>query len=673
MFISRRFGLFGSIMAVVAVAMVLALIPQATAVNTSAENCVNPPTTPTLNHWPVTYNTTNTPLCHDFRAIDAAVHVPGGTPVFSQNEADWQNGLQLSAGQEGVALIYVHNGAANNLPSSQTMARNVKVVTSTETAVGTIHKIVVQMYGDNTNTVTQHFNIHTPAGSKLEVVPNSGAVYDYQGRMIPGKTGLNLGNSTYNLGDLAACFEYSVFLTYRFKVITQQEPQVATLGITKQVRAFDSSRSANQISGFTSSTTVNQNEQVEYRISVTNTSNIVAKNVTMTDLGTSGIQVAMNSTSVGVADDALLGNHLWQGAIPGTLNLGDLQPGETRIIKYRGTAIAASGTFTNTATAIASNTASVSASAVVTIRTIVTPGHGKLGITKQVRNISKNVSYANEVSANNGDRVMFRITVTNSGNTSLNNVRVNDPMPNGLVFDDSVDTIGTPSFNNGTLSVNFGTLPAGTTRTLEFAVIVSTNSSLRSCNIATALADGVSSAQAQACVNVSVTPKPGTPNIVLSKKAYNDTKMVDATLQMADRGNTITYTLTTTNNGNADAVNYIIRDDLSGVLPLADIADTRGGIVSGNMITYPAVTIKPGETVTKTFVVKVKTTLAPTLSFQMKNTYGNTVVITIPGNIVYEAPKTGSATTSAAVFAGLLTAGALAIRRGKDIYNFIFA
>ena len=53
---SSKLGLLGSLVAVVVVALVLALVPQKTNTKTLAENCVNPPTTPTLNHWPVTYD-----------------------------------------------------------------------------------------------------------------------------------------------------------------------------------------------------------------------------------------------------------------------------------------------------------------------------------------------------------------------------------------------------------------------------------------------------------------------------------------------------------------------------------------------------------------------------------------------------------------------------------------
>src|SRR5690606_20567436 len=154
---------------------------------------------------------------------------------------------------------------------------------------------------------------------------------------------------------------------------------------------------------------------------------------------------------------------------------------------------------------------------------------------------------------------------------------------------------------------------------------------------------------------------PGTPNIVLTKRAWNDTKNIDAVTASAARGDYITYTLITTNNGTATQNNYVIKDDLSQVLPLADMVATNGGTVNGNTISYPAVNIKPGETVVKTFKVRVKQTLDKNLSYQLKNTYGNTIVINVPGEQVFTPPTTGAAGTAAAGFAGLITAGFVAI------------
>lgn len=660
-------SVIASLVMVAVAASILSFVPTHGAANTLAETCANPPSTPTLNYWPVTYNDENTPFCHDFPAIDAALDTTN--PKYSESESDWQNGLQMTDGQQGVALMYIHNGAANNLDPDDTMARDVKITTKTDTTVGASHKIEVTFKGSNTNTVNKSFTIHTPSDSKLEVIPNSGFMYSYDGHVILDQQNLNLGNSTYTLGDLDACFEYSVFLSFKFK-IKKVNDENTTLSIDKKVRNVTTSGTG------TKSGTAFKGDKVEYRVAVENTGNKVAKNVTMSDNGTAGISINSNSVTVGVADDALLSPDRYSGSIPGTLNLGDLQPGEGRIIKYTATVTEDDCiALVNTARAIASNAAQVSDTAKVTVRNCDTPTNNpKIKIQKWVKNLSTDTSYDDSsVNSRTGERVKFKVTVSNTGNFTLQNVRMTDRIPNGLQFDDSVTGDGTASYNGSTFSVDFGSISAGNSKTVEFAAKVLATGTDTICNTAKATANSVNEVQDDACVKIYTTPKPGTPNIVLSKRAHNDTKNVDAQSVSAARGDYITYTLVTTNNGTATQNNYVIRDDLSQVLPLADMVSTNGGTVSGNTITYPAVDIRPGETVVKTFKVRVKQTLDKNLSYQLRNTYGNTVIINVPGERVYEAPTTGAAGASAAGFAGLVTSGFVLVRNRRNIFKLIFA
>ncbi len=1056
------------------VASVMGLTPTKGASNTLAESCANPPAVPTFNYWPVTYNDANTPLCHDFPAIDAAVDV--ANPQFSQSEADYNDGLTLADGQRAAALLYLHNGAANNLDPAITTAKNVKIITETEQNVGDTHKIKVTYTADNAAPYTKSFTVKTSPNVKLEVAPNSGFMYNYEGRMILSQQNLNLGNSTYNLGDLDACFEFSIFLTFKFRAVVQTPPTPSntTLSIDKQVKNITVDPNTGRGAVYSNSANAKQGEQVGYRVAVTNTGSAVAQNVTMTDNSVAGVSVNAGSTTVGTADDALLSSG-WSGSVPGTVNLGNLNPGETRIVKYTATVTANNGTLVNTARAVATNAPQVQDDASVIVTPIIVPPVGNPGLTikKLVKNNNQNTAFADSVSAktgewvrfqvtitNNGtanltgaritdaipaglefentavsngnisfnnntlivifdsaipagqsrsvefnaqvkatgptticnvavatgnnvaqvqdsacvnvtapiivgtpnltisklvknnnhntafadsvdaktgewvrfqvtiantgnadltgaritdtipaglefentavandgtisfangvltvmyngvvpaghtrvlefnaqvkatgntticnvavgngnnvaqvqdnacvrvmgtpnlaiqkwvktggayadsvdaktgERVTFKITITNTGTAELTGAVITDVMPTGLTFDDSVSTDGTSSFNNNTLTVSFasplaigqsktvefaakvaatgptticnvakatgnsvtqvqddacvrvtappvvtnpkisikksvknistsgnyedysvdartgeragfkitvtntgdttlsnvkvtdviptglefndsvsgdgtanfsgttftvdfGSMTAGQSKTVEFATKVLGTGPTTVCNIAKANASGVSEVQDDACVKIYTTPKPGDANIVLSKKAYNDTKNVDAVTVSAARGDYITYTLITTNNGTADKTNYVISDDLSQVLPLADMVSLNGGTLSGNMLTFPAITIKAGETVTKTFKVRVKQTLSAELSYQLKNTYGNTIVINVPGKTVYEAPTTGAAGTSAGIFAGLLTAGFVIARKRDSILKFV--
>lgn len=791
--LSTKSGIASSVALVGVLALVLFALPTSGNFNLFADDntCPNPPTTATFNHWPVTYEDEDTPECHDYRAIDAAKYVQGQRAVFSQSESDWQNGLQLNAGEQGVALIYIHNGAANNLPTNQTIAKNVKITTQTDTSVGSKHTIKVTFTADNAATFTESYTVHTPSNAKLEVLPNSGQMYDYLANPVAGQGNLNIGNSTFHLGDLQACFEYSLFFSFKFKVVTQEQPQDTTLSIDKQVRNVTDN------GAFQDSVNADRNDKVEYRIKVKNTGNAVAKTVTMTDNSVAGINVDNGSTKV---------DNLFQGVIPGTLNLGDLNPGQEKTITYTGTVTANSGTLINTATAVASNASQVSDTARVIVNTVI-PGTPSLSIDKQVRNVSKNQnSFSNSVEADKGNQVEYRVVVTNTGTATANNVTLTDNGTSGIEISSPSITVnsthagqiergswsgtlpgtlnlgslergqsftvtyrGTVTANSGTFTntamaeasntnrvsdtatvvvkqivtpgkgqlkivkdvnkqevrtgdnviftvkvtntgdatvknvrieddlssnfdletiiksssnsyttnndeirVNVGDLKPNESATLEFRAQVVATGERTVCNIAYATGDGVNKVSDDACVKIIKTSKPGTPNIVQSKKAYNDSQNVDATTTAARRGDYITFTLTTSNTGTETAENYVIKDDLSGVLPLADLVNNGGGKLSGNILSFEEVDIKPGQTVTKTFQVRVKESLATTLSFQITNTYGNTVVINIPGKTVFEAPKTGSAATSAAAFAGLITAGFVAFRNRDSIMKFIW-
>ncbi|QQS23304.1 DUF11 domain-containing protein [bacterium] len=587
---SSKLGLLGSLVAVVAVAIALVLIPQKTNIKTLAENCQNPPTTPTLNPYPVTFDDENPPLCHDRAAIDAAKYNNGGPVVYSQSESDWQNGLNLNIGEQGVALMYIHNGAANNLPGNQTMARNVKITTNTHTGVGSSHPINVNFAGDNTNVVNKTFTVHTPANAKLEVVPNSGFMYDYFGNLVLDQQNLNLGNSVYTLGDLDACFEYSIFLTFRFKVVADT-PANTSLGITKEVRSLD--RNTN----FASSVNVDPNERVQYKSVVRNTGNTTATNVQFTDNGVNGVQIESGSVTV---------DGLHAGTLPGTLSLGDIPAGGEKTIVYNARAGGNAGTFVNTATAVASNAPSVSASATVIVQVI--QNNPNIAVNKLVKNLTTGGSYAQSTNAKTNERVNFKVTVSNTGDITLRNVVVTDPIPAGLQFDNSVVTNGNASFNNNTLTVNFGNLGVGQSNTVEFAAKVTRSNDGQVCNVATANSENAGPVNDNACVNVS-NPPVETRTITVNKLVKNNNQNTAyADSVGAKTGEWVNFKVTATNTGNAAINNFRITDTVPGGLTLDQnsITSTGGNVsINGATITANFGTVGAGQSRTLEFAAQV--------------------------------------------------------------------
>ena len=124
----------------------------------------------------------------------------------------------------------------------------------------------------------------------------------------------------------------------------------------------------------------------------------------------------------------------------------------------------------------------------------------------------------------------------------------------------------------------------------------------------------------------------GNPDIVRSKRAYNVTQGVDATLVKANAADTIVYTLITENRGQRVSTAYVVEDDISDILEYANfISASDSGSLKGGTVSYPAVDIKPGEIAIRTFDVQVKpeSEWSANGNFVMTNVYGNRIDIPI--------------------------------------------
>src|SRR6185503_11721186 len=155
--------------------------------------------------------------------------------------------------------------AANvGVSESQTTAHNVNIKFTVPTDTGSSHTVSTRFGGSNTNTVTDNFTIHTPSNTKLEVVSGSGQLFDDTGSQVL-DSGFNPASSAYSIGDLKACFEFSVFVRFKVRVVkTVVEDQDTQLEITKEVRNISESGS------FSHSINADENDTVEYRIKVRN-------------------------------------------------------------------------------------------------------------------------------------------------------------------------------------------------------------------------------------------------------------------------------------------------------------------------------------------------------------------------------------------------------------------
>ncbi len=301
---------------------------------------------------------------------------------------------------------------------------------------------------------------------------------------------------------------------------------------------------------------------------------------------------------------------------------------------------------------------------------VVRQGGTNLTIDKKVRNLTRGGGFVDVLNdAAKGDSLQYQIRIRNTGSNPASGIMLKDFLSNSGNLENLRDVTTSMLFTGvfpNNISFNYS-LPAGQEIVFSYTyTVASANiaSNIQVCNTATAWATNISQISDQVCVYGNS----GQPNLVLSKRAWNDTQNVDAETKPAFREDFITYSLTVRNTSNQPATNYVFTDDLSGVLPLADMVDLGGGQLNGNTISYSAVTIPANGTVTKTFKVRVKYNLSGSISYQMLNTFGNTVRIVINPPKPYIPPKTGGLVDLLAGtgFAGLLTA-AYAYNRKKNL------
>lgn len=155
--------------------------------------------------------------------------------------------------------------------------------------------------------------------------------------------------------------------------------------------------------------------------------------------------------------------------------------------------------------------------------------------------------------------------------------------------------------------------------------------------------------------------------LVLSKKARNITQQVaDANGTTANAGDTIEYTLSVTNQSKLPREGFVIEENISDIMEYADVLDVSGAKQTNSpvaMLTWEPADIGVNQTITRTFLIKIKSPIPSTPaaandpdSYDMKvaNVYGNTVIINLPKTpikiveeTVHVLPSTGIGTNIA--------------------------
>ncbi len=139
----------------------------------------------------------------------------------------------------------------------------------------------------------------------------------------------------------------------------------------------------------------------------------------------------------------------------------------------------------------------------------------------------------------------------------------------------------------------------------------------------------------------------------LHKKARNITqKLADANNTQARAGDVIEYTLSVTNRSKEVRKGFVIEENMDDVLEYADIIDASGAHYTSNpvkLLSWDPVNIQPGATVTRTILIKIKSTIPLTPAstsdphsndMKLVNVYGDSIKITLPRHPVKTIERT---------------------------------
>ena len=185
--------------------------------NGMGAQCLNPPKSPVLNYWPLTFKSP-AEFCHDYPLVDARL---ANTESFYPLSLDeYEKGVTAHAGQEIFVLIYINNGVANiGLDPIAAIAKDITITINTDGQTGATHYIEVMATGANVETIYGRKRINTNPNERLEIMPATGQVRDFTGTMILAED-LNIGNNALKIGDLGPDFSDALFIRYKVRIVS---------------------------------------------------------------------------------------------------------------------------------------------------------------------------------------------------------------------------------------------------------------------------------------------------------------------------------------------------------------------------------------------------------------------------------------------------------------------
>ena len=333
--------------------------------------------------------------------------------------------------------------------------------------------------------------------------------------------------------------------------------------------------------------TPDEGDTVTFTVTVTNSGPAQATNVSIDDVLPAGLTIGSVTPSTGT-----WANPTWT---MGTLNSG---VSATLTIVADVDAGTSGSTITNTVTNVTLDQTDSNATADDPSEPITVGNATDLVISKTVDNGTPN----------EGDTVTFTVTVTNNGPAQATNLSIDDALPAGLTIGSATPSIG--SYTAPTWTI--GTLNSGASATLTIVADVDagTAGSTITNTVTNVTLDQVDDNTTADDLSESITVGNVT-DLVIGKTVDNGTP---------DEGDTVTFTVTVTNNGPAQATNVSIDDALPAGLTAGTITPSQGSFTAP---TWTIGTLADGASATLTIQATVD---AGTAGSTITNTVTNVVL-----------------------------------------------
>ena len=289
----------------------------------------------------------------------------------------------------------------------------------------------------------------------------------------------------------------------------------------------------------------------EYSVTITNSGDSTATNVTLTDELPAGLTFISSDPAASGSDGSTV-----------TWSLGDIAPSESMTVTMMLSA-ANVGEQINTATAVSTE----GITGQDTQLTSIIPGSLQLAKVAPAETIS-------------GDDLTYEITVTNDGAGALTSVVLTDILPAGLTYVSSSPEASVGA--DGTVSWLIDALDSEGSQTVS--LVATTGEPGEVVNTTTAESSEGASATAQATTLVTQS------DLAITKTPDNDSTLL---------GQSTVFTIAVTNNGNAIASNVVVADALPAAFQQVT-STPEGSFGEDGSLQWTIASIEPGATETIT-------------------------------------------------------------------------